>query len=274
MTLLELLLALGLIVLVSVMMFLFYDQILRSRDRGRRYMTEGYLARVVAHKIADEIRAADGFLFGIGPGVSGKERELVLQSVTLPDKDLFKRAALTDRPPPGQCDIREVKYYLAYDQDQTYTYHDGTDGPAPMGLVRSEMRTLFQPAVNEENEESLSLDLLSPEIKYLRIRYFDGAEWLDRWQLGGLAMGRMSNTLPQAVEVTVGYDELPPLEEEELDFDENNFRPADPEPYSPRTYTVTVWLPQADVFLGARLLRAQLAPSSDETEKSGGAAGS
>lgn len=273
MTLIELLLALGLIVLVSVMMFLFYDQILHSRERGRRYMIDGYLARVIAHKIADEIRSADGFLLGIGPGVSGKERQIVLQTLTLPDKDVFKRAALTDRALPGQCDIREVKYYLAYDEDQSHAYPDGTEGPAPMGLVRSEMKTLLQPVVNEDNEESLSLDLLSPEIKYLRIRYFDGAEWLDRWQLAGAGMGQMANTLPQAVEVTVGYDELPPEKEEELDFDKNNFKPAPPEPYSSKTYTVTVWLPQADVFLGSRLLRAQMAPAQGQAGTTGAKGG-
>lgn len=273
MTLIELLLALGLIALVSVTMFMFYEQVLAWREHGRRFMTEGHLARVIAHKIADEIRCADGLLAGMGPGIGGKERQITLQTLVIPDKDVFRRQSITGRPPQGQCDIREVKYYLAYDEGGTHDYPDGTTGPHPMGLVRSEMKTLLQPLVNEENEESLSLDLLSPEIKYLRFRYFDGAEWLDRWTLGNSGFAGMANTLPQAVEVTVGYEELPPEKENELDFNESNLKPAPPEPYSSKTYTVTVWLPQADVFLGSRLIRAQIAASSSDKGAGTGSGG-
>jgi len=278
MTLLELLLALGLIALMSVMMFMFYEQVLRSREHGRQFMTEGHLARVIANKIAGEIRSCDGFLQGIGPGITGKERQITIQTLVLPDKESFRRLSFKDRPLPGQCDIRELKYYLAYDDQETHDYPDGASGPAPLGLVRSEMKTLFQNTVNEEDEESVSLDLLSKEIRYLRFRYFDGAEWIARWQLGGAGFGQFANTLPQAVEVTVGYDEIPPEKEDELDFDNANLKPAPPEPYSSKTYTVIVWLPQADSFLGSRLLRAEMASASDssggDSSKSGSTGGS
>src|SRR5437867_5348563 len=104
MTLIELLLALGLIVITSVTMFAFYDQVLRSREHGRRFMTEGHLARVIAHKIADEIQNADGYLYGLGPGIAGKERQITIQTLAIPDKGIFKRLSLTDRPLPAQCD--------------------------------------------------------------------------------------------------------------------------------------------------------------------------
>lgn len=262
-TLIEVLLALGLIALVSAMMFMFYDVTLRSRDQITRHITDTNLARVVAMKIADEIRSANGFLVGSGPGISGKERVITLQTVVLPEKELFIRRNIQDDPLPARSDIRQVQYYLAYDPDIGYVYPDGTTGPAPMGLVRREIRTLNQVIVREDQSESVDLDLYAAEIKYLRFRYFDGVEWVDKWQIGDQA-GGMGNSLPQAVEVTVGYDALAPEieEEEELDF-ESELAPSLPEPYSEKTYTVLVRLQQADTFFGSRLMRAQQMPAGD-----------
>jgi len=258
MTLLELLLALGLITMVSSIMFLFYDVTLRSREHGRKVIYDGQLARTVAMKIAEEIRSANGFLVGVGAGVSGKERLITLQTVVLPDKEVFLRKSIKDDPLPAQCDIRQVRYYLAYDDEDTHEYPDGTQGPKPLGLVRAEIKTPFQTALIANRETGVNLDLFAPEMKYLRFRYFDGVEWLDRWDFSqGIGSGGLGNSLPQAVEVTVGYDELPPQEDDELDFNSPDLLPAPPEPYSPKTYTVVVRLPQADVFFGSRLMRAQ-----------------
>jgi hypothetical protein len=271
-TLIELLLALGLIVLVCALMFIFYDQIMRSRERGRRVVTEGHLARVVANKIADEIRSASGTLMGAGPGVNGKSRVITMQTTLLPDKETLLPRSIKDRTMPAQCDARTIQYYLAYDDSGSHDYPDGSSGPVPLGLVRTEVKTLFQPEINDLQEVSEHIDLFAPEIKYLRFRYFDGAEWLERWQIGA-GMGGMANALPQAVEVTVGYEELPPEKEDELDFDNKNFKPAPSEPYSPKTYTVLVWLPQADAFLGSRLIRAQeMLASNPQTEADAGSA--
>jgi hypothetical protein len=321
MTLLELLLALGLIVLVSAMMFLFYDICLRSREKGNKLISEGHLARVIANKIADEIRSSNGFLLNAGPGVNGTERMITLTTTVLPDKELFNRRGIKDEPLPGQTDIRQVQYYLAYDQGRAHSYPNDEQGPAPLGLVRREIRTLYQTALQDNRDESIHVDLIAAEIKYLRFRYFDGVEWLDKWTLGrpandlgatsqastggdagagalgalGAALGGgatsapttsgpsgaasalgaasggasggmqvgggiagMGNSMPQAVEVTVGYTEIPPPKQEEKDkgFD-NDQQAAPPEPYSEKTVTIVVRLQQADVFFGSRLMRAQ-----------------
>lgn len=258
-TLLELILALSLIILVSGMMFSFYDASLRSREWGTRHMTDSQLARAVAMKIAEEIRSANGFVGSIGPGISGERRTITLQTVALPDKELFWQRSIKDQPLPAQCDVRQVQYYLAYDQEQSHDYPDGTQGWAPMGLVRREIRTLFQTAVFENKSETVDLDLLAPEMKYLRFRYFDGVDWIDKWDIGKDMEGKGGNSLPQAVEVTVGYTELPPEEQKKLDLEEEDpdLVPSIPEPYSAETYTVVVRLPQADTFFGSRLMRAQ-----------------
>lgn len=262
MTLIEVILAMGLITMMAAMMFMFYDVSLRTRDTGMRRMIDGNLARVVALRIAEEIRSANGFL-GKTPGVSGKDRMITLQTVVLTDKNLFNRRKIQDAAPPAESDIRQVQYYLAYDQDRSFTYPDGTVGPAPLGLVRREIKTLNQAVIREDQTESVDLDLFAPEMKYLRFRYFDGVEWIDKWDVGD-AGGGMGNSLPQAIEVTVGYTALPPKDEKELDLQNKDVLPSLPEPYSTDTCTVQVRLLQADTFFGSRLMRAQQQPTEEE----------
>ena len=282
MTMIELLLALGLIVLVSGMMFAFYNASLRSRDLGTRRMNNAQLARTIAMKIAEEVRAANGFVPSVGPGISGTDRFISIQTVTIPSRDLFYPQSIKDEPPPAECDIRHVQYYLAYDPDETYEYPDGTDADKPLGLVRREVKTLFQVALPDEdattaietgtagdseaegpilllkNPDAIDLDLLAPEIKYVRFRYFDGVDWIDKWDIGADMEGSLGNSLPQAVEITVGYGELPPPEEEEDDLDEDpDLIPSEPEVYSRESYTVMIRLPQSDTFFGSRMMRAQ-----------------
>lgn len=259
-TLLELLLALGLMTLVSLLLFSFYDQVLRTREVAKKVVKAGYLARTVAYQIADEIRSANGFIPN-KPGVTGKDHMISIQTVVWPDKKVFKRLGIEDKPPPAECDIREVQYYLAYDKDnENYEYADGTTGKAPLGLVRREVRTLNQTTLMEKDEKSVHLDLVSPELKYLRFRYYDGVDWVDRWDIGLQPEGQLGNSLPQAVEITVGYKETPPPDEDaekEKEEQETELLPSQPEPYESDTFTIMVRLPQADTFMGSRIMRAQ-----------------
>jgi len=273
-TLLEVLLAIGLIVLVSSMMFMFYSQSLRTRAYVQKVVSTGYLARTIAHQIAEEIRATNGFLIEAGPGISGTDRLITLQTVQMPDKKLFRVLSIQDDPPPAESDIRQVQYYLAYDDEETYVYPDGTEADKPLGLVRREIKTLHQTALYENRSRSIDLDLISPELKYVRFRYFDGVEWVDKWDIGSEPEGGLGNSLPQAVEITVGYDELPPPEEDEEEDDEEDealtdseLAPSIPEPYSQDSYTVTVRLPQADIFFGSRIMRAQKRSRSQRSER-------
>lgn len=258
-TLLEVLLAVGLMAVMSGMMFAFYNSSIAARARGTKFIKDAQLARVVAMKIAEEIRSANGYLPSQGPGISGDGRMIRLQTVVMIDPVLFVRRDIQDDPLPAQSDIREVQYYLAYDEDETFEYpdEDRTEGPAPLGLVRREIKTLNQVLIDETESQNVDLDLLAPELMYLRFRYFDGVQWLDKWDIGESPEGGLGNSLPQAVQVTVGYTPLPPEEDEDLDLDEDpDLAESLPEPYSRDTYTVTVRLPQADTFFGSRLMRA------------------
>lgn len=279
-TLVEIVLAIGLVVLVAAMMFSFYDMTLRMREQGRVAVKSGVLAQRVAYQIGEEVRACNGFLTSMGPGISGTDRFISIQCVTFPGKQVFQRRKLTDEQPPAECDIRQVQYYLGYDREEEsepHIYPDGTEGPAPLGLVRREVKTPFQLAFIDSDEKSVALDIVSEELKYIRFRYFDGVDWSDTWDIGEDANG--GNSLPQAVEITVGYRELAPPDEEEKSedaeeedepqFGDSDLVPAPPEPYASDTYTVTVRLLQADTFFGSRLMRAQ---RSTRSSGSGGGA--
>ncbi len=265
-TLVEVVLALGLVVIIGAMMFSFYDLTLRTREQGRVAVKSGILAQRVAYQIAEEVRACNGFLTSMGPGISGTDRFLSIQCVRFPGKHVFQRRSITDEQPPAECDIRQVQYYLAYDLEEEFDPHmyaNGVEGPKPLGLVRREVKTPFQLAFIDRDEKSVALDIVSEELKYVRFRYFDGVDWADYWDVGEGSPG--GNSLPQAVEITVGYTELAPPEEEEeaedeedeAEFGDSNLTPALPEPYAAETYTVTVRLHQADTFFGSRLMRAQ-----------------
>lgn len=264
-TLLEVMLAIGLLVLVSGMLFMFYDAMLRAREYGRKAATDGYLARTIAEQIAEEVRSAAGFVPAIGPGISGTDRLLTIQTVAIPDKTLFRRLSIKDQRLPAEADIRQVQYYLAYDEDVDHTYADGIDAAAPLGLVRREVRTLYRPRVQLEGvSDGVDLDLLAPELKYVRFRYFDGVDWLDKWDIGQDPEGQTGNSLPQAVEITVGYTELPPPEEEddqaqedEAELVDSDLTPSEPEPYSEQTFTTMIRIPQADAFFQSRGMRGQ-----------------
>jgi len=273
MTLLELLLAIGLMVIMTGLMFSFYAVTLRTREHGTRIMVDTQLCRTVALKIADEIRSANGFLQGLGPGIGGNSRIIRLQTVVLPDREQFLTRDIQDEPLPARSDIRQVAWYLAYDPDQTHVYADGNEGPLPLGLVRREIKTLNQVIIDETRKEQVDVDLYSREIKYLRFRYFDGAQWLDGWDLGAGPEGGIGNSLPQAVEVTVGYQAIQPPDEDTLNFkDDGNLEPSLPEPYAPDSYTVMVRLSQADTFFGSRLMRATRKASTDSAGDSGSGA--
>jgi len=250
-TLLEVMLALALITLISGLMFTFYDASLRSRDWGTRQMGDNQLARVIGMKIGEEIRSAVGPDWGVGAGISGKKDQITIQTVALTDKNLFYPRSIKDAPVQPEYDLREIQYYLAYDEEETHEYPDGTQAWAPLGLVRREKRNRFQTVVIENKAEMVDLDLLAPEMKYLRFRYFDGVDWWEDWQMGGQSSGQgRGQALPVAVEVTVGYSEIPPEEEQDFDLEnDTGLTPALPEPYSPTAFTAAFRLLQADESL-------------------------
>jgi len=280
MTLLELVLAIGIMVLLIAFMFGFYWNALRSRERGLHDMESTQLARVIAQQIAREIRGASGTMGSYGAGLSGGEHDIRLTTVVLPDREMFRRESIVTKQMPAQSDVRQIQYYLAYDPETEVDYPDGRSAGKNLGLVRREIKTLNQAAVNENRREEVDTDLLAPELGYLRFRYFDGVDWIRKWDIAGLPG---QNALPQAVEVTVGYQPLPPPEntnalgsdsgDSSEDDTEDVSDIADPRSFAPDEFTLVVRIPQSDTFFGSRIMRATKKFSTSGGTLSGGLGG-
>lgn len=252
-TLLEMVISIGLFITVMGMTFAFYRRSLEIKDHGSSQSTQVQLARVVLATIVGEIRQASGFVPGYGPGVYGLRDAVEINTVVIPDRKLTERRSIRDKQLPGQFDLQQVRYYIAWDDVNV----DSNGHPRALGLVRRANRTYLRDVVFDENdpnaaqaEQAWKEELYAPEIKFLEVLYFDGARWWDTWELN------QGNTLPQMVRVTVGF--VPELrEDQELQVVDEDFlqREEDVEPLPEDRYSVLVRIPQADVFFGSRMTR-------------------
>lgn len=257
-TLLEVILALSLLVLFMGVLFQFYHNSLRNRQRGLASVQEAHLARVLLRQISDEIRACGGFVPGFGPGVIGDRYDLTMQTIGVPSKELFRPRTRFEKELPGQHDLTQVRYFIAWDED--IVNEEGI--PLALGLVRQELKTLRQAVIvagdvdeveveqeDEDVERSFKLQLYAPEVKYLEFRYFDGADWHRDWTIAH------GNALPQMIRITLGYETQMP-DDLEVGFEEDDFEFEDDEIFPRRSYTAYVRLVQADSFFGSRVTRA------------------
>jgi hypothetical protein len=254
-------LAIGLFVILVGMLYGFYSSSLALRDRATKTTRDVQLARIVVDRICSEIRQAitGG---GFGTGVYGDKYSISINTVVIPDKTLSEKRSIQDKPPPGQFDLQEVRYYVAYDED----HPDENGYPRALGLIRRAVKTFNTDVIVEGDEKgeadsrrAFKQEMYAPEIKYVEFKYFDGAKWWDKWQI------QQGNALPQVVRVTVGYVPHPPQEEEQfvkIDIGDE----ARKEPLPDDQYTRFVRLVQADTFFGSRLQREASAFSESEGE--------
>ena len=257
-TLLEVILALALLVFLLTILFQFYSNVMRSRQHGLVSVQEAHLARVLLGQMTREIRSSAGFTPGFGSGVIGDRYELSIQTIGVPSKELYRRRDRFENQLPGQHDVKQIRYFIAWDEDIV----DEEGIPYALGLVRQELKTLRQAVVvagdvdnvevgdeDEDVERSFKLQLYAPEIKYLEFRYFDGALWHKDWAI------TQGNPLPQMIRVTLGYQTQMP-EDMEVGFEEEDFEFEEDEIFPRRSYTAYIRLIQADTFFGSRITRA------------------
>ena len=240
--------ATGLLVILLSVLYSFYSSSLFVRTDGLQRTRDLQLARVVLDRIAEEVRTAAGHTTGYGTGLIGTKNAISVYTLTLPGRELMRRRQIGDQPLAGQFDLREVRYYIAWDEEHL----DEEGNPRPLGLVRRETQT-FNQAVIIEGEEgtdehaAIKEELYAPEIQFIEFRYYDGATWWDTWEIQG------GNTLPQMVRITVGYTAVLPEEYRGLqlvDDEENLEAPELRELYKDR-YVVIVRMQQADLFFGS-----------------------
>jgi len=98
-----------------------------------------------------------------------------------------------------------------------YRLRVGDDGSV-VGLERSRRNKLILTEKVQDVEEDTEWVLVSPHIKFLRIRYWKGDEWAEGWDVD-----RDKPSIPAAVEVTLGFVPLPEGDDPE-DYEHQMFR--------------------------------------------------
>ncbi len=257
-TLLEVVIAISLLVMLMSMLMMFYDNALVQRDEGTKRSRDAQLARVILERMAKEVRQAIGNVPGYGVGVFGYKDRIEVNTVVMPDRKLSELQSVRQRRIPPQFDLKQIRYYIAWDEDNLT--EDGD--PRALGLVRRESKTYLRDSIitSQEAEESaeeveevqmaFKEELYAPEIRFLELKYFDGATWWDDWEL------TQGNSLPQLVRITIGFvPEVP--DSEDMDIVEDEFLEGedDVDPLPGDRYSILIRPVQADVFFGSRMSR-------------------
>jgi len=257
MTLMEVILVIGIVVLLMGTVYAFYSGALETRDRITNAAERIAAMRSVMDRMTMELRAAMVFTVpradspedaadaeaeaaaiaeAIGAGADGGEvgdigdvaagaggsdeavAELTNQiksmtrletigmygmfepaqsvefpTVALPGPSAWAENDVTDAGTVVQAagDVELIGYRLRLDDEDNV-----------IGLERSRRKELIVTEEVEDIEEITEWVLVSPHIKFLRIRYWKDEEWLDEWP-------RENKSIPAAVEVTLGFTPLP-----------------------------------------------------------------
>ncbi len=294
-TLLEIVLAMGLLVVVSSMTYWFYSASLETSRKGTEAAQKLRLTRVVLDRIAMEIRQASTKTVDNRVGIRGGPERIWLSSHRVPSREQSLVRRNRERPPPGEYDLTKVEYKIVRHPE---IRHPEDDYEYPLGLARVEILVPRpeKPQVDEESDEdeeadagdpssggdktearpgrgvaddneedrgdaSLALDiqwdeLYAPEIRYLRFCYYDGHKWWDSWEIAG------QSPLPQLVLVAIGFEPRPPFGEE-MGLDEVNEEfctclnedPVECEPLEEDQFSTVVRVPQSDPMFRSRISR-------------------
>lgn len=290
-TLLEMVLAIGLMVLLSSLTFIFYSTSLEARDVGTERARKLRLARVVLDRLATELRQAPAITRDFGVGLAGDPEAILITTRRVPRRELALERDEFDDPPDGEYDLEQVQYRIARHPD--IVNDDGFESALGLARVATKVprpdsalaRATADPS--EESEETapdVALDesffaelfagedadgskaslgpdvnweeLYAPEIRYIRFCYYDGRTWWDKWHVIG------ENALPQMVQVTIGYSEHRPFEEAAGQDEINeefceclNEDPPDCLPLARDEYSTVVRLTHADPLFRSRVNR-------------------
>lgn len=253
-TLLEAVLALGLMVVLLGGVYSFYFTAMKARETGKQYARDVMTARSILATIALEVRQAVDITPGDGQGFQGDKDSITIVTTRIPERYAFHDIdSMQEELPPGQADWMRITYQLLWPEDEEDALLDENDEPICYGLWRTIERTIdpnpsFVIELDEEEagetwEEAedtrprVEGELIAPEIKYLEFEYYDGADWHDRWhvaaevaegeqgfdegfsdfmgdEFGGDGEESDNYTLPQMVRITMGYTAIPRDEDE------------------------------------------------------------
>lgn len=274
-TLLEVIISLGLIAALVGAMLTFFWQVIDVRDAATEAADRMQIARQVLSRIEAELRGCVGFEefgfpieqpiveeelldeaeeiereaipAGTVPLLIGDRRNITFLTARLPAEHQYQFLREDDYVPPAQHDLTQVSYWLWVDPEET----DEDGEPIIGGIIRTEKKTLNQFLVEFDDPLDLRNDLWSHELGYLEFRYFDGVEWDVKWDV------TEGNSLPQLIQVTVGFK---PCTADELENRDLEDYPLEEYPYGddrehPDRYSIIVRIPAADKFFSSRIQR-------------------
>lgn len=253
-TLFEVIISVALIAMLLTALLSFFWQTLEYRERAEQEADRTQIAQQMLDRIAGELRACVA-LSEVGFPVTqfvGDRRSITFLTTPLPPDELYEFFPQPEDSPPPRHDLRQITYELWIDPD------DETEEGDPLvgGILRTELQAITPYVSEEEVAEDEDLiykrrSLWAPELGYLEFRYFDGKEWITRWQVSD------GNALPHQIQVTVGFDSLTREEYEDQDLDEYPLYeyPYGPDVPNPNRYTTIVRVPAADQMFSARLYR-------------------
>lgn len=289
-TLLEVILAMGILSLVTSMTYWFYAASLKTNREGTERARKLRLSRSVLNRITREIRQSTTMTTDNRQGLSGEAERIELTSFRVPSRELSKERRSRDDRPPAEYDLTRVEYKII--RHPEVEHPDGYDYPLGLSRVEAKVpRRVHAPEALLDGEEqqtqplgdeasSFLSDLLgedgssasggvdlgpridwdelyAPEIRYLRFCYYDGARWWDTWEVSG------DSPLPQLVMVTIGYEPQLPFGESQMGLDEINEEfctclnedPVECVALAPDQFSTVVRLTQSDPLFRSRISR-------------------
>jgi hypothetical protein len=179
------------------------------------------------------------------PLLIGNRRNITFLTARLPAEHQYEFIGTDEKPPPAQHDLTQVSYWLWIDPKNT----DEKGEPIIGGIMRTEKKTLNQFLVELDDPLDVRNDLWSSELGYLEFRYFDGVEWDTTWDV------TKGNSLPQLIQVTVGFE---PCTDDELqnrdleDYPLIDYPYGDDKQHADR-YSIIVRIPAADKFFSSHV---------------------
>jgi type II secretory pathway component PulJ len=196
-TLLEVVIALGLSIGAIGASLGFYHHVMAVRSNIMQRADELSSERLVMTRLTNELR---GSIFSpmLQIGLQGQSGQMKYVTTVLPSQAIWTDRSPTDPQPVPQYDLQVVSYRLRNaTDDMGRPMMDEQGNTIVIGLERTAQKT-FSSIASEGAE--ISVTLLSPNVKFISFRYFDGGNWRSAWS---------GSDLPLAVEVTIGRTVLP-----------------------------------------------------------------
>ena len=204
-TLIEVLLAVGIVAGLLVVVLYFYQQAAELRTELLVETERGSAARLLMDRLTAELRTARPHTFYETPMV-GDGTYLQFITTDMPSQGSWSGEKL-GRVTRPESDLKLVSYGAETSAEDTNVVGLArTEEPLVELRTAPRETTVIEPAATNCNSI-----LITEAFRFIRFRYYDGYNWLEAWS---------ETYLPLGVEVTLGSEALPPeVEPEEYPYE-------------------------------------------------------